>query len=63
MNWLEISEVARQLWVAWMMLIFLGIAFYAFRPKNRQHFRDCAQIPFKAEDDGRHDPSTDRKAA
>ena len=51
MSWLEISQIARQLWVAWMMLIFVGVAFYAFRPKNRQHFAECAQIPFKNDRD------------
>lgn len=51
MNWLEISEIARQLWVAWLMLVFLGIAFYAFRPKNRAHFSECANIPFKNDRD------------
>lgn len=53
MSWFELSQVAKQLWAAWLMLIFLGIAFYAFRPKNRQHFTDCAQIPFRAENEDR----------
>ncbi len=63
MSWLELSELARQLWVAWLLLIFLGIAFYAFRPKNREHFRDCAQIPFKGERDERKDPGAGRNGA
>lgn len=45
----ELAHFARQIWPAWLMLIFLGIAFYAFRPKNRRHFEDCANIPFKAD--------------
>ena len=53
MSWQEISELARQMWVAWLMLVFLAIALYAFRPKNKRHFEDCSQIPFKA------DPSMD----
>jgi cytochrome c oxidase cbb3-type subunit 4 len=51
MSWIEIAQWARQIWVLWLMLIFLAIAFYAFRPKNRQHFRDCAQIPFTTDPD------------
>ena len=47
MSWHEISDLARQMWVAWLMLIFLAIAFYAFRPKNKRHFEDCSKIPFK----------------
>jgi cytochrome c oxidase cbb3-type subunit 4 len=51
MTWIEIAQIARQVWVAWLMLIFLAIAFYAFRPKNRVHFRECAQIPFTTDPD------------
>ena len=51
MSWIEITQIARQFWVAWLMLVFLGIAFYAFRPKNRKHFRDAAEIPFKTDRD------------
>jgi cytochrome c oxidase cbb3-type subunit 4 len=51
MTWIEIAQIARQVWVAWLMLIFLAIAFYAFRPKNRAHFRECAQIPFTTDPD------------
>ena len=51
MTWIEIAQLARQVWVAWLMLIFLAIAFYAFRPKNREHFRDCAEIPFTTDRD------------
>lgn len=53
----EIAHYARQIWPAWLMLIFAGIAFYAFRPRNRHHFDDCARIPFKAdgEEPQRHD--------
>jgi cytochrome c oxidase cbb3-type subunit 4 len=48
-SWIEVAQIARQLWVAWLMLIFVGIAFYAFRPKNREHFRACAEIPFTSD--------------
>ena len=46
MSWIDIAHIARQFWVAWLMLIFVGIAFYAFRPKNREYFSECAKIPF-----------------
>jgi len=51
MSWLEIAQIARQVWVLWLMLIFLAIAFMAFRPKNREHFKECAQIPFTTDPD------------
>jgi len=46
MTWHEIAQVARSIWVLWLILVFVAIAFYAFRPKNREHFRECARIPF-----------------
>ena len=51
MSWIEVAQVARQIWVAWLMLVFLVIIFTAFRPKNREHFRECADIPFTTERD------------
>jgi cytochrome c oxidase cbb3-type subunit 4 len=40
-------ELARQLWVVWMMLAFIAIAFWAFRPANKKRFERDAQIPLK----------------
>jgi len=34
------------------MVLFLGIVFWAFRPKNKKRFEDDAQIPFKDENGG-----------
>ena len=51
MTWSEIHELASQFWVAWLTLVFVVIGFYAYRPKNRKHFDDCAQIPFKTDSD------------
>jgi len=52
MTMLELSDLARHFWVAWLMLVFVAIGFYAFRPKNRRHFEDCANIPFKTDSEG-----------
>jgi cytochrome c oxidase cbb3-type subunit 4 len=49
MDWQDIAEFARSLWTVWLTLLFVGIAFYAFRPRNKKRFDDCAQIPFRAE--------------
>ena len=52
MEWNPMDDspsLARPLWIVWMVLLFLGIAFYALRPRNKKHFEDCAQIPFRAE--------------
>jgi cytochrome c oxidase cbb3-type subunit 4 len=51
MTWQDISDLAKHMWPAWLMVVFLGIAFYAFRPKNKQLFEDCSRIPFRSDDD------------
>jgi len=53
MEWLSLSQWARPLWVVWMVLLFLGVAFYALRPRNKKHFEDCSQIPFRTDSEGR----------
>lgn len=49
MEWHGIAEFVRSLWTVWLSLVFLAIGFYAFRPRNKRHFEECAQIPFRAE--------------
>ena len=50
----ELVAWARSLWVVWLMLAFLGIVFWAYRPKTKRRFEDDAQIPFR-EDTRRRD--------
>jgi cytochrome c oxidase cbb3-type subunit IV len=45
-------EMARSLWVLWLIILFSAVVFWTFRPKNRKRFEDDAQIPFKDEDGG-----------
>ena len=52
MDWAGLYETARSLWVVWLMLLFLGIVFWAFRPKNKKRFEDDARIPFKDDNGG-----------
>jgi cytochrome c oxidase cbb3-type subunit 4 len=42
-----IFDLVRQLWVLWLMLLFLAIAFWAFRPANKRRFERDAEIPLK----------------
>ena len=49
MEWLDLAIDTRPLWIVWMVLLFVGIAFYALRPRNKKHFDDCSRIPFRAE--------------
>ncbi|MCP5372178.1 MAG: cbb3-type cytochrome c oxidase subunit 3 [Hyphomicrobiales bacterium] len=48
----ELSEVARSWWVVWLMILFTGVLFWAFRPKNRKRFEEDAQIPFRDDQNG-----------
>jgi cytochrome c oxidase cbb3-type subunit IV len=49
MEWLDLAKDTRPLWIVWMVMLFVGIAFYALRPRNKKHFEDCSRIPFRAE--------------
>ena len=48
----SIWQAARSLWVLWLMILFLGVVFWAFRPKNRKRFEDYGKIPFRDEGNG-----------
>lgn len=47
----ELSDFFRQFWGLWLMILFLGIVAWAYRPKNKDRFKDDAMIPFRDEDD------------
>jgi cytochrome c oxidase cbb3-type subunit IV len=48
MEWLDLAKDTRPLWIVWMVMLFVGMAFYALRPRNKKHFEDCSRIPFRA---------------
>lgn len=52
MDLMSIVEVARSLWVVWLMGLFLGIVFWALRPSNKKRFEDDAMIIFKNDKNG-----------
>lgn len=45
-----LSEAVRPMWVVWLVILFVGIVFWAFRPKNKKRFEKDGEIPF-AEDE------------
>ena len=49
MDWLNLSHMARPLWIVWMVVLFAAVLFYALRPRNKRTFEDCAQIPFRSD--------------
>ncbi len=52
MDLTALSETASSLWVVWLMILFAGVVFWAFRPKNKKRFEDDAKIPFREENGG-----------
>lgn len=56
----ELIAWARSLWVVWLMLIFLGIVFWAFRPRNKRRFESHGMIPFREDDDRPRESSEER---
>lgn len=56
----ELIVWAKSLWVVWLMLIFLGIVFWAFRPKNKRRFESYGEIPFREDEDKPRDNSEER---
>lgn len=50
----DLSGLARELWVVWLLIIFGAICFHAYRKRNKDYFSDCAQIPFREEEMNNH---------
>ena len=48
-----IAEAARSAWVVWLIILFLGVVFWAFRPKNRRPVGQDGVVSFKNDEDAR----------
>jgi cytochrome c oxidase cbb3-type subunit 4 len=40
-------QLLREFWVVWLMVLFLAIVFWVYRPKNKKRFEEAAEIPLK----------------
>ncbi len=45
MNLEMLGELLSSIWTIWAIVVFAGIAFWAWRPKNRRRFEKDARIP------------------
>ena len=45
----SLGETLATVWTVWAVLLFLGIAFWAWRPRNRRRFERDAHIPLNDE--------------
>jgi cytochrome c oxidase cbb3-type subunit 4 len=41
-----IASFLRSFWTVWLMLLFVGVLFWALRPKNKDKFDEASRIPF-----------------
>lgn len=47
----ETATFLRQFWGLWLMILFVGIAFFAFRPRNKARFDEASTVIFREDDD------------
>jgi cytochrome c oxidase cbb3-type subunit 4 len=47
-----LSDFLRQFWGLWLMVLFLGIVWWAYKPGNKDRFRDDAMIPLRDDEAG-----------
>ena len=45
-----VEHILKPLWIVMVGMVFLGIAFWAYRPKNKGRFKSDAEIPFRDDD-------------
>lgn len=48
-----VDNVLRPFWVLWVIMIFIGIVFYAYRPKNKQRLEEYGNIPLRDDNEER----------
>lgn len=47
----EIASFLRSLWGVWLMILFLGIVFWVYRPRNKDKYEDQASLPLRDDKD------------
>jgi len=45
-----VEHILKPLWIVMVMVVFLGISFWAYRPKNKSRFESDGEIPFRDDD-------------
>jgi cytochrome c oxidase cbb3-type subunit 4 len=48
-----VDSVLRPFWVLWVIMIFTGVVFYAYRPKNKKRLEDYGNIPLRDDNEER----------
>ncbi len=45
-----VEHFLQPLWIVMVAIVFLGITFWAYRPKNKGRFESDGEIPFRDDD-------------
>lgn len=45
MSWSDVYEFLRSFWVVWLMVLFVAIVFWAYRPKRKSTMEEHGRIP------------------
>lgn len=56
----DIYQFAAQLWVVWLVLLFVGIVVWIYLPRNRKRLDSMADLPLRDDEEQRHDDPKDR---
>ena len=46
----EFYQLARSLWVVWLLVVFAGIIVWVMWPRRKKELEEQAKIPFKDDD-------------
>jgi cytochrome c oxidase cbb3-type subunit IV len=47
----DIYQFAAQLWVVWLVLLFVGIIVWVYLPRNRKRMNDMADLPLRDDEE------------
>lgn len=50
----DLMSTLRSLWLVWLMILFVGIIWWAYRPKNKKKFEEAARVPLEDDDEGKN---------
>lgn len=47
----DVYQFASQLWVVWLLLLFVGIIVWVYLPRNRKAMNEMADLPLRDEEE------------
>lgn len=56
----DLYQFIAQLWVVWLVLLFVGIVVWIYLPRNRKRLDSMADLPLRDDEEQSHDDPKDR---